>query len=61
MTNPDKSPAGVDGRDADKASEAQLAGGQKQKKRQFGALRGLISLDAEFFEPLPESELTAWE
>jgi len=60
LTNPDKSPAGVDGGDADKASDAKLAG-QKQKKRQFGALRGLISLDAEFFEPLPESELAAWE
>jgi len=31
------------------------------KKRQFGALRGVIALDPEFFDPLPESELAAWE
>jgi prevent-host-death family protein len=30
-------------------------------KRQFGALRGIISVGPEFFEPLPEQELTAWE
>ncbi len=30
-------------------------------KRQFGALRGVISLDAAFFEPLPEAELAGWE
>jgi prevent-host-death family protein len=30
-------------------------------KRQFGALRGVISIGPEFFEPLPEQELTAWE
>jgi hypothetical protein len=30
-------------------------------KRQFGALRGVISTGPEFFEPLPESELGAWE
>lgn len=31
------------------------------KKRQFGALRGVISLGPEFFEPLPKSELAGWE
>jgi prevent-host-death family protein len=31
------------------------------RKRQFGALRGLIDIGPEFFEPLPESELAAWE
>ena len=30
-------------------------------KRQFGALRGVISLGPEFFEPLPDAELAAWE
>ncbi len=30
-------------------------------KRQFGALRGKISIGPEFFEPLPEDELQAWE
>jgi len=30
-------------------------------KRRFGALRGLISVGPEFFEPLPEQELEAWE
>jgi len=30
-------------------------------KRQFGALRGQISLGPEFFEPLPDEELALWE
>jgi antitoxin (DNA-binding transcriptional repressor) of toxin-antitoxin stability system len=30
-------------------------------KRQFGALRGVVSVGPEFFEPLPEPELAAWE
>ncbi len=30
-------------------------------KRQFGALRGQITVGPEFFEPLPEDELAAWE
>jgi prevent-host-death family protein len=30
-------------------------------KRQFGALRGFVSVGAEFFEPLSEQELAAWE
>lgn len=30
-------------------------------KRQFGALRGQFSVGPEFFEPLPEEELAAWE
>ena len=32
-----------------------------RKARRFGALRGTISIGPEFFEPLPEPELTAWE
>ena len=31
------------------------------KKRQFGALRGKISVGPEFFDPLPEQELEGWE
>jgi antitoxin (DNA-binding transcriptional repressor) of toxin-antitoxin stability system len=31
------------------------------QKRQFGALRGVIAIGPEFFEPLPEAELAAWE
>ena len=30
-------------------------------KRQFGALRGLVSVGPAFFEPLPDDELAAWE
>jgi antitoxin (DNA-binding transcriptional repressor) of toxin-antitoxin stability system len=29
--------------------------------RQFGALRGKFSVGPEFFEPLPDDELAAWE
>lgn len=29
--------------------------------RQFGALRGLVSVGPAFFEPLPDDELAAWE
>jgi prevent-host-death family protein len=30
-------------------------------KRRFGALKGSVSVGPEFFEPLPASELDAWE
>jgi prevent-host-death family protein len=30
-------------------------------KREFGALRGIISVGPEFFEPLPRDELDGWE
>lgn len=30
-------------------------------KRQFGALKGKIAIDARFNEPLPADELDAWE
>jgi prevent-host-death family protein len=30
-------------------------------KRRFGALRGIISVGPEFFEPLSEEDLAAWE
>ena len=29
--------------------------------RVFGALRGKITIDDRFFEPLPDSEITAWD
>jgi antitoxin (DNA-binding transcriptional repressor) of toxin-antitoxin stability system len=32
-----------------------------RKGRRFGALRGTISVGPEFFQPLPEQELAAWE
>ncbi|HEV2676970.1 MAG TPA: type II toxin-antitoxin system Phd/YefM family antitoxin [Aliidongia sp.] len=30
-------------------------------KREFGAMRGIISIGSEFFEPLPVDELDGWE
>jgi prevent-host-death family protein len=30
-------------------------------RRKFGALRGVVSVGPEFFEPLPADELAAWE
>ena len=33
----------------------------RRGKREFGAMRGRISLDDSFFDPLPEEELAAWE
>lgn len=30
-------------------------------KREFGSLRGKLTVGPEFFEPLPEDELAAWE
>jgi len=30
-------------------------------QRVFGALRGKISVDPSFFDPLPDEELAAWE
>ena len=30
-------------------------------KRQFGALRGKVSVASAFFEPLPEDELLGWD
>ncbi len=30
-------------------------------KREFGALRGVVSVGPEFFEPLPDDELAAWD
>ena len=33
----------------------------KQPKRVFGALKGQLTIGPEFFEPLPDDELDAWE
>ncbi|HLZ64947.1 MAG TPA: type II toxin-antitoxin system Phd/YefM family antitoxin [Aliidongia sp.] len=30
-------------------------------KREFGALRGIVSVGPEFFEPLPAEEIADWE
>ena len=30
-------------------------------KRRFGAMRGIVSVGGEFFEPLPDDELALWE
>jgi prevent-host-death family protein len=30
-------------------------------KREFGAMRGQVSIGPEFFEPLPEDELKRWD
>ncbi len=32
-----------------------------EPKRRFGVLKGKIKLDDSFFDPLPETELDAWE
>ena len=34
---------------------------RSEPRRKFGALRGTVTVDDAFFEPLPESELDAWE
>lgn len=33
----------------------------KAGKRKFGSMKGKIKIGPEFFEPLPEEELRAWE
>ena len=33
----------------------------KGKRRHFGALRAVLRVGPEFFQPLPEQELAAWE
>ncbi len=39
---------------------AQLVACKPKPKRQFGSMKGLISIDERFFEPLPEEELELW-
>ena len=40
---------------------AQLIACKPKGKRQPGTMKGLISIDERFFEPLPEEELRLWE
>jgi prevent-host-death family protein len=40
---------------------ARLVPAEPKPRRRFGALKGLISIGPEFFEPLPDDELAAWE
>ncbi|MYB53099.1 MAG: antitoxin [Acidobacteriia bacterium] len=40
---------------------ARLVRFRDRGKRRFGAPRGRISIDESFFDPLPRSELAAWE
>ena len=40
---------------------AKLEAVETRPKRIFGSMKGLISIDERFFEPLPEEELKAWE
>jgi prevent-host-death family protein len=38
-----------------------LAIGEVKGKRKPGALKGVLKVGPEFFKPLPEDELAAWE
>ena len=40
---------------------AKLVPLEARQERRPGALKGKIKLTKEFFEPLPEKELAAWE
>lgn len=40
---------------------ARLVAVEPPARREFGSLRGRIKLDDDFFEPLPDDELEAWE
>ena len=40
---------------------ARLVGCRRRGKREFGALADRIAVDDSFFDPLPETELSAWE
>lgn len=40
---------------------ARLVSLRRRGERQFGALAGTIEVDDSFFDPLPASELSAWE
>ncbi len=43
------------------APVARLVPWRQPGKREFGALKGRMVVPDSFFEPLPESELEAWE
>jgi len=38
-----------------------VAVGERNGKRQPGSFKGRLTVGPEFFEPLPEDELSAWE
>lgn len=40
---------------------AKLVPYRPRARRQFGALRGRVSIDERFFDPLPETELDLWD
>ena len=40
---------------------ARLVSVERRGRRQFGALAGRIAIDDSFFDPLPDTELAAWE
>ncbi len=44
----------------DKTPVAKLVPVMPKAKREFGAMRGKISIGPEFFEPLPKDELDRW-
>jgi prevent-host-death family protein len=35
--------------------------GKPQRKREFGSMKGRLTVPSEFSEPLPDDELDAWE
>ena len=43
-----------------KTPVARLVPVARKAKREFGSMRGKISIGPEFFEPLPEDELERW-
>jgi len=43
-----------------KAAVARLVPVRKQRKRNFAVFKGQFHVGPEFFEPLPEDELRAW-
>jgi hypothetical protein len=57
-TDPDNNPPS--GGAGDNPPPEDPAPGAPKPKRQFGVLRGKISIGPEFFEPLPPEELELW-
>ena len=40
---------------------ARLVPCERRGRRRFGSMKGLLSIDDSFFDPLPEEELVLWE
>jgi antitoxin (DNA-binding transcriptional repressor) of toxin-antitoxin stability system len=53
--------AGDSSRSRGRTPIAKLVPVAPKSKREFGAMRGQISIGPEFFEPLPEDELERWD